>query len=322
MNYDKEKPNTINTISTIFPRDIEKITVKRKEVEDGYYINTFYPFYPGIYLFLNEVHATNINAGTFPKETQMIVINYCLSGRCEFKAFGDKYKYLTDNNISIGGYVVKESFFYPSDFYLGFEVGIIEELFTKETWDILNEFQIDINCLNNLSKNNNGLLILEANSEVQKIWLDMYSDKDEDPYIIKLNMLKILRILSKNELANDTSTLYLTKGQMEIARAVHKRLTQDLSVHISIRQISEELNISQSSLKKYFKIMFDMNVSEYMKIARLKKAAKMLAETDISIFDIADLCGYTNQGRFAKIFKEYYGMRPLEYRQTSIKFKK
>ncbi|MCR4618883.1 MAG: AraC family transcriptional regulator [Lachnospiraceae bacterium] len=310
-----------DTASQIIPWDTDKTLPIRTDLENGYYINTYYPFLPGIILFLNEVHTTGINVGTFAKESELILLNYCISGRCEFKTGSDKYRYLTDNNLSISGYVVRESFFYPTDFYIGFEVGILEEMFTDRTYSILKEFNIDIDKLKRISQKDSGLLITEAAGDIQKLWLDMYGSPD-DQALIKLDLLKILRILSISELGNNKDAVYLTKAQMSLARAVQARLTEDISVHVSMREISQELKVSESSLKNYFKIMFDMNVSEYMRILRMKKAAKMLTETELSVFDIADRCGYTNQGRFARIFKEYYGMRPLEYRHVGLKYKK
>jgi len=308
-------------ITDLIPKNTNNIISNRVDLDDGYYINTFYPFLPGIIVFFNEVHASGIPIGTFSNENEIIVMNYCISGRCEFRTNTDKYRYLTDNNLSISRYVVRESFFYPTGFYIGFEVGMIEDLFTDKTRETLKEYGIDIDNLKNNYLKGNELHISKANSTIQKIWLDMYANHDNDTVLMKLNMLKILRILSKEKLEKSKKTVYLTRGQMYLAKAVHHRLTEDISVHVSMREISEELNVNESSLKKYFKIMFDMNVSEYMRTTRLKKAAKMLTETQKSVFDIADLCGYTNQGRFAKVFKEYYGMRPLEYRHVVMSLK-
>lgn len=313
-------PDNIKRLSKLVPLEINKITPIRREVDGGYYINTFYPFFPGIILFLNEVHTTYISAGTFTPGSNTLIFNYCISGRCEFKTGADKYRYLTDNDLSIGKYVVMNPFFYPTDFYLGFEIGIIEELFTSKTRAILEEFEIDLNRFRTLSDQNNDLYISTADNEVQKLWLEMYRNSEQDPNLIKLNLLKILRILSNTRFVKDKKTVYLTKGQMLLAKNVYDRLTKDISVHISMREIAEELNVSESSLKNYFRIMFDMNISEYMRNLRLKKAAKLLTETKLSVFDIADQCGYTNQGRFAKLFKEYYGMRPLEYRHVGLKY--
>ena len=93
-------------------------------------------------------------------------------------------------------------------------------------------------------------------------------------------------------------------------------LTFDISKHISMREISEKLNVSETSLKNYFSAMFVMTVSDYMRSIRLKKASDLLKNSGLSISDIASSCGYSNQGRFAKVFKEYYGMLPLEYRHA------
>jgi len=322
MKKDTNKTDSISVFAKQLPPAPKTIVSRRTDVEDGYYINTFYPFLPGIFLFLNEVHATNINVGTFPKEAEMVILNYCISGRCEFKTKSDTYRYLTDNNLSIGGYVVKESFFYPTDYYVGFEIGMIEALFTPRTYDILKEFDIDIDKLKEISHRSNGLFISDADSRLRRLWLDMYGKNSDDPGMIKLNTLEILRTLCKTELDNDKEAVYLTKGQMNLARAVYSRLTKDISVHIPMRELAAEFNVSESSLKKYFKIMFAMNVSDYMRGIRLKKAARLLTETELSVFDIAARCGFTNQGRFAKLFKEYYGMRPLEYRHAGIEYKK
>ena len=64
--------------------------------------------------------------------------------------------------------------------------------------------------------------------------------------------------------------------------------------------------------------MYGMNVSDYMRILRLKKAAELLLNTNISIAENSEKCGYSNQGRFAKVFKEHFGLLPLEYRHSKI----
>ncbi len=318
---DQKITKSTQHLSKLIPMTPDKIISVKKEIGDGYYINTFYPAFPGIILFLNEVHTTNISVASFTPGRSALIFNYCINGRCEFKTEFENYKYLTDNDLSISKYIVTDSFFYPTDYYVGFEVGIIEELFTSETRSVLDEFGIDLNRFRALSDSKNGMFITSAPGEIQKLWLEMYGLADRDANLIKLDLLKILRILSTSQPEKDKKTVYLTKGQMLLAKAVYDRLTKDISVHVSMREIAEELSVSESSLKNYFKIMFDMNVSDYMRTLRLKKAAKLLTETNLSVFDIADRCGYTNQGRFAKIFKEYYGMRPLEYRHVGIKYR-
>lgn len=48
----------------------------------------------------------------------------------------------------------------------------------------------------------------------------------------------------------------------------------------------------------------------------MNTAAKMLTETDLSIAEIAVEVGYSNQGKFAAVFRRYFQMNPLEYRRA------
>ena len=46
-------------------------------------------------------------------------------------------------------------------------------------------------------------------------------------------------------------------------------------------------------------------------------AAEFLANTSRPIAEIAEQVGYSNQGKFAAVFKKQFGMSPLEYRRAT-----
>lgn len=299
---------------TDFPLVYDDIITLHNEFEDGYVDNTFYPFLPGIYVCLNDVHAKNIPMNDFLSDKKIFLINYCISGRCEFKISENVYKYVKDNYTSVGSYTVRDEFYYPSGYYLGFEIFIYEEMFTDETRNVLKQFNINLDTLAYKYNNKEKLTLLETNISMQRLWLELYNSKSPDKGLIKLNILKILHHLTNSKSVIPATSSYLTKNQAELAKEVYEMLTFDISKHISVREISEKLNVSETSLKNYFSAMFGMTVSDYMRSIRLKKASELLKNSDLSISDIASICGYSNQGRFAKVFKEYYGMLPLEYR--------
>ena len=47
----------------------------------------------------------------------------------------------------------------------------------------------------------------------------------------------------------------------------------------------------------------------------MEKAAELLEATTLKVIEIANAVGYENQGKFAKVFSEVYGMTPLDYRR-------
>ena len=47
----------------------------------------------------------------------------------------------------------------------------------------------------------------------------------------------------------------------------------------------------------------------------MKKAKELFEESNWKIVDIGKACGYTNQPYFNKLFKNYYGVTPKQYRE-------
>lgn len=317
MKKDNFANSFIHSFNNSFPSINEEVITLHHDFEDGYIDNTFYPFLPGIYVCLNDVHAKNIPMNTHLSDMNLFLINYCISGRCEFMISENVFKYVKDNYTSIGSYTVRDEFFYPSGYYLGFELFIIKDLLTDETEKVLESFNININALTDKYNNKEQLTLLETDVNTQRLWLELYNTQKPDKGLIRLNILKILHDLLHSDISIPASSSYLTKNQANIAKNVQVILTKDISKHISMREISEMYNLSETSLKNYFNAMFGMTVSEYMLSIRLKKAAELLTDSRLPISDIANLCGYSNQGRFAKIFKEHYGMLPLEYRHNA-----
>ena len=47
----------------------------------------------------------------------------------------------------------------------------------------------------------------------------------------------------------------------------------------------------------------------------MNRAAELLDSTQQSVSEIAELVGYTNQSKFASVFKKQFHVTPLEYRR-------
>lgn len=309
--------NSINEITFEKLVNLDSVHTIHSCTYDGYVDITLFPFLPGIFVTFNDVHTTIMPTDDYLVDKDVILINYCVSGRCEFRISDNDYRYVKDTFTSVGSLVVSDSFYYPSAFYQGFEIYIYKKLFTDETFRMLEYFHIDIDQLYKEYGYKDSLSILKTDIQVQRLWTELYETSTLDKGLIQLNILKILYILSNSSSVIPANTSYLTREQAKLAKEVHSILTEDISKHISMREIALRLNTSESSLKNYFYAMFGMSVSKYMKKERLKKASALLTETRLPISDIAVNCGFSNQGRFAKIFKEEYGNFPLEYRRKS-----
>ncbi len=47
----------------------------------------------------------------------------------------------------------------------------------------------------------------------------------------------------------------------------------------------------------------------------MEKAAELLESTSLKVIEVANAVGYENQGKFARVFAEQYGVSPLEFRR-------
>ena len=49
----------------------------------------------------------------------------------------------------------------------------------------------------------------------------------------------------------------------------------------------------------------------------MEKAAEFLTESDMTVTEVAGLCGYNDISKFIQVFKKYYGETPKKYREKS-----
>ncbi len=103
----------------------------------------------------------------------------------------------------------------------------------------------------------------------------------------------------------------------EIARAVHRYLTEHLSERITIETLSREFLVNTTTLKRAFKDVYGTSIALHMKQHRVEAAQLLLTGTQKDISEIAREVGYTSQSRFSEAFREICGVLPTEYRKTN-----
>ena len=86
---------------------------------------------------------------------------------------------------------------------------------------------------------------------------------------------------------------------------------------LSISEIAEHLNVSVSVLTRLFKQEIGTTPKDYITSQRSDTACNLLANTEIPISKIAQMCGYDNIYYFSNAFYKKNGVRPTEYRQLN-----
>lgn len=104
---------------------------------------------------------------------------------------------------------------------------------------------------------------------------------------------------------------YLEKYLEEALRLIRKHYAESLSA----KDVSEYLEISESSFVKIFKNRTGYTFLKYLTLYRIKNSVKLLTDKTLRVCEVANLVGYTDCRYFGDVFKKYLGMTPLEYRR-------
>ncbi|MDR7869321.1 MAG: AraC family transcriptional regulator [Tissierellaceae bacterium] len=86
--------------------------------------------------------------------------------------------------------------------------------------------------------------------------------------------------------------------------------------NITINEICDAIYISPCHFQRIFKKTMNKTPYQFILEFRLNKAKELLKKEDISIAEIAGLCGFLSSGHFSTVFKKNEGITPLKYRNS------
>ncbi|HOJ11021.1 MAG TPA: response regulator [Clostridiales bacterium] len=84
---------------------------------------------------------------------------------------------------------------------------------------------------------------------------------------------------------------------------------------VSVEQIAEDINLSPGYASTVFKNETGETIIQYLTYVRMQNAIKLLEDTNLMVFEIAQRIGYNNTTHFASVFKNNIGISPGEYRK-------
>jgi YesN/AraC family two-component response regulator len=104
------------------------------------------------------------------------------------------------------------------------------------------------------------------------------------------------------------------KESRQIIRRVKELIHQRLDQSISLHSVAVEVNFNPKYLSDLFKAKTGQSFSDFVTEVRMSRACQLLKETNLKIYEIAVLCGYSNAKHFTVAFKQHTGLSPTEYR--------
>lgn len=97
---------------------------------------------------------------------------------------------------------------------------------------------------------------------------------------------------------------------MKILTYIEQHITDP---DLSVEQLSQEVALSKSSFYKKIKSLTNQTGIEFIRSVRIKRAAQLLAQGQLTINEVAYMVGFMDVDYFRKCFKEQFGYTPKEH---------
>ena len=111
----------------------------------------------------------------------------------------------------------------------------------------------------------------------------------------------------------------LTVDRHDVVKAAKHFIEENIERRISLKQIADYVGLSVSNFSKKFKQDTDESPMAYINTKKMERACTFLANTDMLINQVSYKVGISDALYFSRMFSQYAGMSPTEYRHNAKK---
>lgn len=148
----------------------------------------------------------------------------------------------------------------------------------------------------------------------QLMELILREEEQESPFKDEYmhNLLNILLVTILRQVAKPIQHMNQTLiGQ--VIDYIHNNYYEDISLDL----LSRRFYVSPYYLCREFKRCTNRTIIQYINVTRIMNAQRKIMETDKSITEIGNITGFSNITHFNRVFKQYTGLTPSQYRKLS-----
>ena len=126
----------------------------------------------------------------------------------------------------------------------------------------------------------------------------------------------ICRLLMELEKRDEKHLYALNSQDIQILYKVKEQMLAHPETPPIINELADFANMSATKLKRLFRQIFGNSIFSYYQEFRMKEAARLLKEENLSVSDVGYRLGFTNLSHFSRVFEEHIGMKPKQYSRT------
>lgn len=161
---------------------------------------------------------------------------------------------------------------------------------------------------------------MQSRLEGLELGADAYIEK---PFSTHLLMAQISNLLSNRDnirkfyfnspIANMKSMAY-TKADEGFLEKLNEIINDNIgNSSLDVNMIADLMHLSRPTLYRKIGAISDLTPNELIKISRLKKAAELLLQGNMKIYEISEAVGFSSQSYFWAAFIKQFGVSPSKY---------
>ncbi len=190
----------------------------------------------------------------------------------------------------------------------------------------LNGFEVCKRIKGNINISHIPVILLTAKTDTESKVEGLEAGADayiEKPFAASHLIAQIDNLLKKKEeyqrafASNPLSEIHAVsqnKLDEEFIEQCTKIILDNLdNTEFSINALAQELNMSRTSVFTKIKGILGMTPNDFIKVTKLKTAAKLLTEGKYRISEITYIVGFSSSSYFAKCFQKQFGILPTDF---------
>lgn len=163
----------------------------------------------------------------------------------------------------------------------------------------------------------NSCVCFAANEMLRNIFTELVIlPETYGEYHRKLLTLRAILALMSDKNTKSPGYSYFSGDSANKVHAARKILGENLAQDISIEELSEKVGLNRTTLQRVFRQMYGVSVFEYRTRVRMQEAKNLLLDGNLSVTEIAGLCGYSNASKFSAAFKKVFSVTPTQWKSA------
>ena len=125
---------------------------------------------------------------------------------------------------------------------------------------------------------------------------------------------ELIYLLFAELLKRENTTLqHLNSSDVKKILEVKEKVLEAIDIPPKLSELVDLSGMSESKLKRLFKQIFGLSIYSYYQSFRMKEAAYLIREENLSVSEAGYRVGFSNLSHFTRLFEMHNGIKPKKY---------